>query len=177
MLLAGPDDVARLAHCTSAAALTIRTAAPLDLSAMQLAEIRGDLVIGPSVGIEVVLLPALRSVGGRVHASSNASLRAITLPALATAGALEVDGDVSLTTLALPHLAAVAGGVSITDGPELELIDLPALTAIGGALVITDHPKLAAVELGAVTAASVRIDGVPALPPELAAQLRQLPTR
>ncbi len=175
LLLAGQDDIARFAGCTDARSVTIRTAAPLDTTPLALVSISGDLVIGPSVGIEVIELRGLRRLG-RLHASSNQSLRRLALPQLATVARIEITGNAALVTIAMPHLAR-AEAIAITDAPELELIDLPALAAIDE-LTIADHPKLAALELGGLArAGAVRIENVPTLPAEIVDALRQLPAR
>src|SRR5688572_15615187 len=59
------DEVDRFAGCTSASGLVIRTGAPLRLAPLrQLESITGDLVVGPTVGLEELSLAELRTVGG-----------------------------------------------------------------------------------------------------------------
>jgi len=177
VVLAGQDDVAGFASCSTATAVTIRTGARLDTASLQLATISGDLVIGPSVGTETIVLGQLRSVGGRIRVSGNQSLRNLSLPRLETAGAIELDGNTALATIAMPVLASAAA-IAITDDAELELVDLPALVTIGGTLVITDAPKLALLELAQLASVgAVRIEHVDALPADVAEALRRLPAR
>jgi hypothetical protein len=175
VVLAGQDDVTGFASCTHAAGVTIRTGARLETASLQLASITGDLVIGPSVGTETIVLGQLRSVGGRIRVSGNQSLRNLSLPRLETAGAIELDGNTALATIAMPVLASAAA-VAITDDAELELVDLPGLVTIAGALVITDAPRLALLELAQLASVvAVRIENVAALPADVAEALRRLP--
>jgi hypothetical protein len=173
VVLASRADIARIAHCTVLAGVTIRSAAALDTAALAaLATITGDLVIGPTVGIDEVTLGGLRSVGGAVRVVSNGLLQGVFLPRLERAGRIEIDGNVALTTVSLPRLARVDGAVRVTDNAELALLDLPALTVVDQALVLSADPKLALVDAGALRhAGSVALD-VPELPPDVADRLR-----
>src|SRR3954466_6112625 len=86
-VVARPADLARLASCATLGGLTVRSGAALDLSALRaLTAITGDLVIGPTVAIEDVELPALQTVGGAIHVVGNGLLRRLALPRLERAG-------------------------------------------------------------------------------------------
>jgi len=173
VVLASQRDITRLARCTTARGVTIRSGAALDTSVLHaLATITGDLVIGPTVGVEEVTLGELRIVGGAIHVVSNGLMQGLFLPRLERAGRIEIDGNVAITTISLPKLTAVGGAVSITDNASLELLDMPALATIDQALVLTGDPQLTLVEAAQLHAAgSVQLD-VPKLPPDVAERLR-----
>ena len=173
LVLASQDDVLRARACTSAQTVVVRTGAPVDLKPLaQLATIDGDLVIGPTVGIDTVSLGGLRTVGGNVRVVSNGLLQGVFLPRLEQAGRIEIEGNVALTTVSLPRLARVDGAVRVTDNAELALLDVPVLAVIDQALVLAADPKLELVDAGALQhAGSVALD-VPKLPADVAARLR-----
>ena len=173
LVLASQDDVRRALGCQRVAGVVVRTGATIDLSPLvHLATIDGDLVIGPTVGIDEVALPELRSVGGTIHVGSNGSLRGLYLPQLARAGRLDIDGNVVLTTISLPRLAAVDGALLVTDNAALELLDAPALVSVGTELVIAGAPDLALLELGKlVKPDGIRLERLPKLPDDVRAQL------
>lgn len=174
VVLASQADVARLAGCTIARAITIRSGGALDTSGLRgLTTITGDLVIGPTVAVGEITFPALRTLGGALRVRDNGLVQGVFFPVLARAGEIEIDNNAALTTVSLPALGEIAGGLAITDDASLELVDLPRLTSIGGALVIANQPNLTLVESGSLRrAASVRLDRAPKLPAEIAAQLR-----
>lgn len=172
--LALQDDVANAAGCKRASGVTIRTGATVDVGPLhELAEIAGDLSIGPTVGIDEVALIGLVHVGGTIHVAYNGSLRGLFLPRLVEAGRIEIDGNVSLNTISVPNLARVLGAFVITDNHALELLDISALVTVGKELVIAGHPRLSLVELRHFGHAdTVRIEGDPKLPVELVDALR-----
>jgi hypothetical protein len=176
VVLASQADLARFATCTTARAVTIRSGARLDTSALRaLTTITGDLTIGPTVGVEDITLGELRVVEGAIHVVGNSLMQGLFLPRLERAGRIEIDGNVAVTTISLPQLAAVRGAVRITDNASLELVDLPNLAAIDHELVVAGDPKLALVEAAQLqSAASVQIDA-PLLPPDVAGRLCSLP--
>jgi hypothetical protein len=175
VVLASQADIARFATCTTARAVTIRSGGKLDTSALRaLATITGDLVIGPTVGVEDVTLGELRVVDGAVHVVGNGLMQGLFLPRLERAGRIEIDGNVAITTISLPRLAAVRGAIRITDNANLELVDMPALTAVDQALVLSGDPRLALIDAAQLqTAATVQIDA-PLVPPDVAARLRSI---
>ncbi|HEU4729168.1 MAG TPA: hypothetical protein VFT22_14795 [Kofleriaceae bacterium] len=176
-MLSSQADVARLAGCTEARALTIRSGAPLDTSVLRaLSAISGDLVIGPTVAVDAIRFPALRTLDGALRVRDNGLAQGVFFPRLERAGAVEVDHNAALTTVSLPQLARVARGLAITDDASLELIDVPRLEVVGGAVVIANQPSLTLVEGAALRhAESVRIDGAPKLPDDVVARLRATP--
>lgn len=169
-----PADVAAFASCTRASAVVVRTGAALDLSRLrQLETITGDLVIGPTVGIETLDLAGLRAVGGTVRIADNALLAGVFLPLLERAGRIEIDHDASITTISLPRLAQVSGAVVIAENHQLELVDVSSLATVGDELAIVGNPRLAHVEAHRLAhAGSLRIDDDPVLPAELVDELR-----
>lgn len=172
-LVASRGDLARLASCATLRGLTVRSGAALDLSALRaLTAITGDLVIGPTVAVEDVDLPALRTVGGAIRVVGNGVLRRLHLPRLEQAGGIAIDGNPVATAIALPRLQVVHGALRITDDAALELIDLAALASVDQELVLAGVPGLSLVEAGQLQrAAAVSIDA-PRLPPDIAGRLR-----
>ena len=120
LVLASPDEVRRALGCQTASAVIVRTGATLDLALLgRLESIDGDLVIGPTVGVDEVQLVALRSVGGGVSVTDNAALELFDAGALVTIGKeLVVDGAPSLTLLELGALVKDAG-IRIERAPAL----------------------------------------------------------
>jgi hypothetical protein len=174
VVLGSQDDVTGFAGCKTASGLTIRTGATIDLTPLrELEQITGDLVIGPTVGIEEVALNGLMHVGGAVRVAMNPSMRGLFLPRLEDAGRVAVDNNLTLTTIALPRIATVYGSIVLADNRALELVSIPELVTVGHELVILDHPKLTLVQAGRLNVAeAVRIEGDPKLPAELVEQMR-----
>jgi hypothetical protein len=173
MLVASRGDLVRLAGCATLRGLTVRSGAALDVSELHaLTTITGDLVIGPTVAVEDVELPALRTIGGAIRVVGNGLLRRLHLPELEQVGAVVIDGNPVVTTIALPRLQTVHGALRITDNAALELIDLAALATVDRELVLTDNPALSLVEAEQLRhAGAVSIDA-PRLPPDVAERLR-----
>ena len=175
--IATQDDAAQLAGCKRARGVAIRTGATVDLAPLaQLEEITGDLVIGPTVGLEEAGLNGLEHVGGAIRVSDNASLHGLYLPRLLDAGRIVIDANQGLRTIALPRVAAVHGALAVTDNPKLELFTASQLVAVDHELVIAGQPKLETVELARLAAAEgVRIEDDPKLSPALIAHFTHLP--
>jgi len=173
VVLASQADLARLARCTSAPGVTIRSGAALDTSVLHaLVTITGDLVIGPTVGTSEIMLGELRVVGGAIRVAGNTLMHGLLLPRLERAGRIEIDGNAAVATVSLPRLTAVHGALRITDNASLELVDLSMLREIDQELALTGDPELALVEAPVLkAAASVQIE-VPKLSPEAADRLR-----
>ena len=153
--------------------MTLRTAAPLALSQLgALTRIAGDLVIGPTAGVDEVALGGLASVGGAVRVIGNGVLRGLYLPRLEAAGRIDIDGNPVLAEISLPRLARVGGALRITGNASLELVDVSALAVVVGELVVTGAPRLALVEAARIErAAAVEIDA-PELPADVIDRLR-----
>jgi hypothetical protein len=168
------EDVTAFAACKRASAIVVRTGAALDLSPLrQLETIAGDLVIGPTVGVDSVNLSGLRVVGGTVRIADNGLLSGVFLPLLERAGRIEIDHNAGVTTISLPRLAQVTGAVVVADNHQLELLDLTGLATVGKELAIVGHPRLTLVlARHLANAESLRLDDDPALPPEIVEQLR-----
>lgn len=173
-MIAGQDDIEALVGCTTASAVTIRSGATITLGPLRALEtITGDLIIGPTVGLEELSLLELREVGGSVQVVSNGSLRGMFLPRLERAGRVSVEGNAALTTISLPRLQTVAGSLVITEDGSLELIDLSALVTVGKDLVITGNHKLSLIEADKLTTVlEVRVEDNRALPEEQVQALR-----
>ncbi len=175
VMIVSQADAARLAGCATLRSITIRSGGSLDLSVIgALTTLTGDLTIGPTVAVEDVTLRGLRTVDGAIHVVGNGLLQGIFLPTLERAGRVVIDGNVAITTLSLPRLAAVRGALRVTDNASLELIDIPALASVDDELVLAHNPKLTLVESGELRAAGqVEIDA-PKLSTDLTDRLRSL---
>jgi hypothetical protein len=172
-VLAAQADIARLAGCASVPGLTIRSGGTLDLSPLRaLTTITGDLVIGPTVGVEDVTLGALRDVGGTLHVVGNGVMQGLFFRALTQTGPIEIAGNAVLSTIALPALTAVHGALRVTGNASLELLDLSALASVDQELVVRHAPRLTLLDAPQLHAAArVELDA-PKLPSEVAAALR-----
>jgi hypothetical protein len=172
--LSSQADVAAFATCETARGIAIRTGATVDVSSLHaLTTISGDLVIGPTVGVDVVTLSELREVGGAIIVADNGSLHGLALPRLEKAGRISIEANVSLQSIALPRLAEVTGGVDVSDNHDLEVFDAQALTRVGGDLVVANHPELTVVELGSLkAAAAVRFENDPKITPDVVEAVR-----
>jgi hypothetical protein len=173
VVLASQTDIARVAHCTTLPGVTVRSGAPLDTSALRsLTTIAGDLTIGPTVGIHEIAIGELRTVEGTIRASNNGLLQGLFLPKLDRAGRIDIDGNVALTTISLPRLAAVHGALHITDNASLEAVDMPVLRVIDHDLVLAGDPQLTLLDASQLErAASARV-ALPKLAPEVVDRLR-----
>ena len=174
VVLASQADIARVAHCATLRNLTVRTAGALDASPLgSLATITGDLVIGPTVGVDAFALGGLRVVGGAIRVVGNGMLQGFYAPRLERAGAIAVASNVALKTISLPRLMR-AGALRVTDNAGLEALDVAALAVLDDALVIAGVPALTWLDAGALRSAGhVELDAR-ALPAEQIAQLRGL---
>jgi len=176
IVLDSQEAVERFAGCRTASAITIRTGAVLDLSPLgKLETVTGDVVVGPTVGLEEMSLRELRAIGGALRVTSNNQLRGLFLPRLEQAGRISVEGNASLTTVSLPRLARVLGSLVIAEDGSLELVDLSSLITIGKDLVIAGNPVLSLVEADRLTQVlDVRIEDNRRLPAEQAEALRTI---
>lgn len=167
------EDVQKLAGCTQVTGLVIRTGAPIDVSPLaELAEITGDLAIGPTIGLDEAAFNGLLRVGGTIRVVSNGSLRGLYFPRIQQVGRIEIENNAVLTTLSLPRLATVDGTLLIAENDNLELVSAPLLAKVGKELVIAGHSKLNLLEMSRLTSVeAVRIEGNPKLPAEVAEQL------
>lgn len=174
IVLGAQEDVTAFAGCKRASGLTIRTGATIDVGPLHdLEEVRGDVTVGPTVGIENLAFNGLVWVGGAIRVTDNGSLRGLYLPRLDHAGRLEVDGNFELTTIAIPSLVAVDGAVSITDNHDLEVVFAGALTTVGKELVVADVPKLYLIEAPKlVHVEALRVENAPKLPADAVDALR-----
>jgi hypothetical protein len=177
VVIAGQEDVARIAACTALSSVTIRTGASISLTGLRALEtITGDLAIGPTVGLDEVSLPELREVGGTIKITSNGSLHGVFLPRLEQAGRFEIESNAALTSIALPRLVTSRGSLVVAQNGSLELIDLSELATVGKDLVIADNPVLTLIEAGKLTQVmDVRIEGNRALPPDQVDGVRAKP--
>ena len=176
--LSGKEDVAAIAGCKTVGGLVIRTGARLQLGPLRRLElVRGDLVVGPTVGLDEVALKELREVTGTIRVIGNGNVRAVFLPQLRHAGRIEIDSNVAITTLSMPLLEAVAGSLVITHDAELELIELSSLATVGQELVLADNPKLVLVEAGKLAGAgAIRVEHNALLPADQVEVLRATTT-
>ncbi len=175
IILGSQEDVQGFAGCKTASGITIRTGASIDVGPLrELEEISGDLVIGPTVGVDEVAFNGLTRIGGAIRVTGNPSLRSLFLPRLEEAGRIAIDSNTQLTTIALPRIALVKGAIVLTDNRSLELFEAGELITVGHELVISGHPKLSNVELDRLTSAeAVRIEGDPKLGVAVVTKIRE----
>jgi hypothetical protein len=137
VVVASAEQLTALGGCARLPGLTIRSAAPIDLAPLAALEVvDGDLVVGPTLALTSIGLPALRQVGGRLAVVANGAVAGVFAPALTSVGALEVTDDAALTTLSVPRLAEVTGALTIRRVAALETIDASALARVGGDLTV-----------------------------------------
>jgi hypothetical protein len=173
-VLASQAAIRQVAPCTTLPGVWIRSGAALDTSVLRAQTITGDLVIGPTVGTAEVAFGELRTVEGAIRVSSNGLLQGLFLRKLERAARIDIDGNVALTTISLPHLAATRGALRITDNASLEAVDMPMLESIAQALVLTGAPQLTLLDAPALLhAASVEVQA-PKLPAEVIERLRAI---
>lgn len=167
------EEVQRLAGCTQVTGLVIRTGAPIDVSPLaELAEITGDLSIGPTIGLDEAAFNGLARVGGTIRVVTNGSLRGLYFPRLQQVGRIEIENNAVLTTISLPRLQTVDGTLLIAENDSLELLSAPMLATVGKELVISGHSKLNLLEMSRLSSVeAVRIEGNPKLPTEIAERL------
>jgi hypothetical protein len=171
--ISSQDSVEALRGCPALAGdLRIRTGAALDLAALgSLERIRGDLVIGPTLGLDTIAgLGALREVGGTLRLVANGDVTAAFFPALTRAGSVDIDSNLALAQIMFPALTEVGADLLVRRNSMLELVDLGPLTRVGATLALEHNPALASVWVAAPRAAAVRILGNPQL--EAATQAR-----
>jgi hypothetical protein len=159
VLVESQADVAALAGCRRlAGALAIRTGVALDLGPLaRLEEVRGDLVVGPTLALGGVDgFGGLRAVGGTLRVASNGEATGAWFPALERAGAVEVVGNTALAELFVPRLGAVDRDVVIRGNPALELVDAGSLRR-ARRLSIEDDRALAVLRVPAAVGAEVHV--------------------
>ena len=140
----GQSDLDGLRGCSHVGRLEVRTAATLDLAPLTaLARVDGDLVVGPTLALASLRLPALAEVVGAIRIQRNSDLQGVYLPALARTGALEVSDNLALAQVSAPSLREVTGDVRIERAPSLELIETASGPRVLGALRVGAAPRLA----------------------------------
>jgi hypothetical protein len=135
------QDLTSLRGCTHLGGLIVRSGAALTFAPLhQLAEIDGDLVVGPTLGVDAVDLPSLRRVGGTLRIAGSSALVGVFLPALLAAAHLELEHNAALTSISLPALRDAAS-LSVRGNVELEALTLAALERVG-TLRLEGSPRL-----------------------------------
>jgi hypothetical protein len=163
-------DIAALAGCIQLPRVLIRTAAPVDLSKLTaLVAIEGDLVIGPTLGLTTITIPALQHVSGTVRISANGDLTGVFLPALRMTTALELVGNPSLVSLSAPALERVHGFL-LEQLPALELVDTSRLDTVGDGPRVGGVPALTT-WIGAPAHARGAVIDAPKLDPDTRAAI------
>jgi hypothetical protein len=167
-------DVEALRSCSRLAGLVVRSGAPLSLALLsQLQQIDGDLIVGPTLGVDSLELSALRRVGGVVRIAGNSSLAGVFLPRLEAAERVELEHNAALTGASLPALRT-AQQLVVRHNAELEALTLSALAGLGE-LLLSDSPQLGVL----LTSPQLRVDRWPSspLPSMDAAELEALRAR
>ncbi|MBK9031844.1 MAG: hypothetical protein IPL61_11050 [Myxococcales bacterium] len=130
------EQLDALAGCARLPGLSVRSAAPLDLAPLAgLAQVDGDLIIGPTLALTSVGLPGLRTVGGRFAVVSGGAISGVFAPTVVEVGALEIRDLPSLATLSLSRLVSIGGPITIARVLALELVDVSALTTTGAVAI------------------------------------------
>jgi hypothetical protein len=166
VVVTSQESAAELRGCAVVAGdLRIRTGAALELSALAGVErIEGDLVVGPTLGLDTVsAFGGLRAVSGTVRLVANGDVGSAFFPVLERAGAVEIDGNLALMQAMFPALREVDRDVVVRGNSVLELVDLGALATVGGALAVERNPALAQVWVTRPRSATVRVVGNPRL--------------
>jgi hypothetical protein len=96
---------------------------------------------------DAALLAHVRVVTGALSVRGGMAT-ALALPALVSAGSVEIAESAALTAFTAPVLATIDGTLSITETPALRTIDVPALRSVGAGLRVE--------ETGATSLASLR---------------------
>lgn len=162
--LAGQEDVAAIAGCSAIGSITIRTGMALDLKPLaRLETIRGDLVVGPSVGLSELALPRLRTVSA-IKLVGNGDLHGIFLPKLERAKAIDIANNNVLTTISMPVLAAIDGKLDITSNPALEALNLAVLDKAD--FTVANNPKLTLIDTR-LPGLEVAVPAAPSDPPPM----------
>jgi hypothetical protein len=172
-----PTLALALAACAGSARPSPRPACPAGDVAIQTdeeaaalsgcAEVRGDLVIGPSISlIALTGLDRVARVAGRLDVSQNLQLGGLFLPALRRVGGdVVIDQNGQLVTASLHRLEVVGGDVVVRDNRALVRLDLGQLERAAGRIEVSGHPALDAVVLDSLTAAgAVVLEDNPAWP-------------
>lgn len=123
VLILRQADVEALRGCQVLHSLSVRSAAELDLEALsRLREIAGDLVVGPTITLNALSLPALQNIGGRLRLSGNGTLSSVVLAQLTRASTIELVSNPSLVALSVPRLANTTLAGMANGSLELVLI-------------------------------------------------------
>jgi hypothetical protein len=118
-------------------------AVPLRLNLAALTAIQRSLLLRATNLENFDDFSALRTIGGRLTVSANATLKDVGASALETLGGLMLEDDARLATVALPSVRSL-GEVWIDGLPLLVELDLRSVTAIAGDLRIADSGSSAA---------------------------------
>jgi hypothetical protein len=119
----------------------------------------GALVLDGNGRLATPDLPALATVRGELRIANEPFAR-LELPALAGAGALEVEANSLLQSVTLP--LANAGTIDVSSNPHLALLDLPQLTS-AGAITVRSNPALAGIRANLGSLGSLELVGNTAL--------------
>jgi hypothetical protein len=167
-------DLSASLSCARLSALVVRTGAMLSIAGFdRLEEIDGDLVIGPTVAVDIVEMRKLVRIGGRLRISGNSSLTGVFLPRLRAAGRVEIEYNAGLSTVSMPALTEVGQRVAVTNNPDLEALSMNALER-AGELVLSSLPKLGVLQLdGLRSVGAWGVSELPALAAEEFADLRE----
>lgn len=129
--------------------IDVKSATVTEFHAPGLTEVGGDIFVG--TGVQVVDLPVLTQIGGRVDFLSP-DISTLTLPELRFVSSLfNISNVTVLQTASLPALEMV-GGLYITNNSGLTTLNLPALKWIyGNGIDVETNSSLATLNLGQLT--------------------------
>jgi hypothetical protein len=144
---------------TIGGSLVVRDQSSLvELSLPALTRVDRDILVA-GTGLTTLSFPALTTVTGQVAVGAypllaiglNASLTSIDLPALTTAGSIDVGDSVNdqgvLASLNLPVLTSLTGDLLVHDAPLLTAASFPKLTLVGGVASLARLAALTTISL------------------------------
>ncbi|WP_165759120.1 DUF5018 domain-containing protein [Niastella yeongjuensis] len=85
-----------------------------------------------SNALETINFPALETIGGDFFCIQYTNLVSVKLPALTKLSAINILGDLALTTIEAPKLTTTVAGADFSSNPALTTLNLAALTKVGG---------------------------------------------
>ena len=123
-----------LPQLTSVGGVVQLTCAGDSLPLPQLASVGNLFLDASGSSLAALALPALTTVTGELRIFSRAgSLTSVALPALASAGSIDIAVEGNLA-VAAPQLMMVAGSISVSGPISVDPLDAPRLTSVGGGL-------------------------------------------
>jgi hypothetical protein len=93
-------------------------------------------------GLELLSLPALKTVDDEFNIYRAATMHTLLLSSLETVVKIEIDDNDALTAIDMPALLTVQQGLTITDNDALASLTMDALTSVNNIFNVSDNPAL-----------------------------------